>query len=46
VRETLRRFEASGVEWALPVELTDKTLEAQLYGAAGTKQGASAACRT
>ena len=36
VRETLRRFEASGVGWPLPVELTDGTLEAQLYGAAGT----------
>lgn len=39
VRETLRRFEASGVEWPLPVELTDGALEARLYGAAGTKQG-------
>jgi len=39
VRETLRRFEASGVEWPLPSELTDGALEARLYGAAGTKQG-------
>lgn len=40
VRETLRRFEASGVEWPLPVELTDGALEARLYGAAGTKRRA------
>lgn len=39
VRETLRRFEASGVEWPLPADLTDGALEARLYGAAGTKQG-------
>jgi transposase len=30
VRETLRRFEASGVEWPLPAELTDGAWETQL----------------
>lgn len=39
VRETLRRFEASGLEWPLAAELTDGALEVRLYGAAGTKQG-------
>ena len=39
VRETLRRFEASGVDWPLPPELTDGALEVRLYGVAGTKQG-------
>lgn len=39
VRETLRRFEGSGLEWPLPAALNDAVLELQLYGAAGTKQG-------
>jgi transposase len=39
VRETLRRFDASGIEWPLPVEITDTVLEGRLYGAAGSKQG-------
>ena len=39
VRETLRRFDGSGLEWPLPVALSNAVLESQLYGAAGTKQG-------
>jgi transposase len=39
VRETLRRFSASGVAWPLPEGLNDAELEARLYGAAGTRQG-------
>ncbi|MCF8709854.1 IS21 family transposase [Rhizorhapis sp. SPR117] len=38
VRETLRRFDGSGLEWPLPAALSDAVLESQLYGAAGTKQ--------
>ena len=39
VRETLRRFEASGLDWPLPAALNDAVLESRLYGAAGTKRG-------
>ena len=39
VRATLKRFEASGLSWPLPEELTDTALEARLFGPAGTKQG-------
>src|SRR5882724_6403456 len=39
VRETLKRFEASGLTWPLPDEVTDGVLEARLYKNAGTKQG-------
>ena len=39
VREMLRRFEASGVAWPLPPDLTDAVLEAGLYGPAGAKRG-------
>ena len=39
VREKQRRFEASGMEWPLPAELTDAVLETRLYGVAGSKQG-------
>jgi transposase len=39
VRETVRRFEASGLEWPLPAALGDAVLENRLYGAAGSKQG-------
>lgn len=39
VRETVRRFEASGMEWPLPAALSDAVLESRLYGPAGSKQG-------
>jgi DNA-binding IclR family transcriptional regulator len=39
VRETLRRFEAAGLVWPLPDDVTDEDLEARLYKSAGTKQG-------
>jgi DNA-binding IclR family transcriptional regulator len=37
VRETLKRFGASGLTWPLPDEVTDGALEARLYKNAGTK---------
>lgn len=39
VRETIRRFQAAGLSWPLPKELSDLALEAKLFAAAGTKQG-------
>ncbi len=39
VRATLKRFEASGLSWPLPDEMTDAVLEARLFANAGTKQG-------
>jgi Mn-dependent DtxR family transcriptional regulator len=39
VRETIRRFQAAGLSWLLPAELTDDALEARLFAEAGTKQG-------
>ncbi len=39
LREMFRRFERSGIAWPLALDLTDRDLEARLYGAAGTKQG-------
>jgi transposase len=39
VRLTLQRLAAAGLSWPLPAELTDATLEAQLFTAAGKKQG-------
>lgn len=39
VRQTLRRFQASGLSWPLPDGVTDLDLEARLYKGAGTKQG-------
>jgi len=39
MRETLKRFEAAGLVWPLPDDVTDATLEARLYKNAGTKQG-------
>ena len=39
LREMLKRFEASGLSWPLPNELSDKALEGRLYGPQGTKQG-------
>jgi Transposase, Mutator family len=39
LRVTLKRFQACGLSWPLPEELTDVALEARLFGPAGTKQG-------
>jgi len=39
VRETLKRVEAAGLGWPLPVEQTDAALEALLFANAGTRQG-------
>jgi transposase len=39
VRNTLKRFQASGLGWPLPKEMTDGELESKLFAAVGTKQG-------
>jgi len=39
VRETLKRFAASGLIWPLGDEVTDAVLEARIYRNAGKKQG-------
>ncbi len=39
VRATIRRFQAAGLSWPLPEEMTDAALEARLFADAGTKQG-------
>jgi hypothetical protein len=39
VRETLKRFAATGLSWPLPDEMTDAVLEVRLFANAGTKQG-------
>ena len=39
VRETLKRFAASGLAWPLGDEVTDAVLEARMYRNAGKKQG-------
>ena len=39
VRETLRRFTASGLAWPLGDDVTDSVLESRLYKNAGKKQG-------
>src|SRR5438876_3550283 len=39
VRVTIKRFQAAGLSWPLPEELTDAALEAKLFADAGTKQG-------
>ena len=39
VRETLKRFAATGLVWPLGDEVTDAVLEARMYRNAGTKQG-------
>jgi transposase len=39
VRETLKRFAASGLIWPLGDEVTDAVLEARMYKNAGKKQG-------
>ena len=38
VRNTLKRFQASGLGWPLPVGMTDGELESKLFGAVGTKR--------
>jgi transposase len=38
VRETLKRFEAAGLIWPLPEEMTDEALEAKLFTNAASKQ--------
>jgi len=39
VRETIKRFQAAGLTWPVPQEMTDAALETRLFAAAGTKQG-------
>jgi transposase len=39
VRATINRFQAAGLSWPLPEELTDAALEAKLFAHAGGKQG-------
>src|SRR5262249_61329836 len=39
VRLTLKRLATAGLNWPLPVEMTDSVLEAALFAAVGTKQG-------
>ena len=39
VRETLKRFAASGLTWPLGDEVTDTVLETRMYRNAGKKQG-------
>jgi transposase len=39
VRATIRCFQAAGLSWPLPEEMTDAVLEAKLFADAGTKQG-------
>src|SRR3981189_1275079 len=39
VRATIRRFQAAGLSWPLPEEMTDAVLETKLFADAGTKQG-------
>jgi transposase len=38
-RVTLERFQAAGLSWPLPEELTDAALEARLFADASTKLG-------
>jgi transposase len=38
-RLTLQRLTTAGLDWPLPAELTDASLEARLFTAVGTKQG-------
>ena len=39
VRLTIRRFEASGLTWPLPDDVTDAVLEARLFASAGAGSG-------
>jgi hypothetical protein len=38
VRTTIKRFQAAGLSWPLPEEMTDAVLEAKLFADAGTKR--------
>mgnify|MGYP000846059042 FL=1 len=38
-RATIDRFQAAGLSWPLPAEMTEAALEARLYANVGTKQG-------
>ena len=44
VRTTIRRFQAAGLSWPLPEELSDAALEARLFPDAGTKQSRVGSC--
>jgi len=39
VRLTIRRFEAAGLTWPLPDDLTDTVLEARLFAGVGAGAG-------
>jgi transposase len=39
VRLTIRRFEAAGLTWPLPDDMTDAALEARLFASAGAGPG-------
>jgi len=39
VRQTIRRFEAAGLNWPLADHITDAVLEERLFAGAGTKPG-------
>src|SRR6201997_4993205 len=39
VRLTIRRFEAAGLTWPLPDDVTDAVLEARLFASAGAGPG-------
>ena len=39
VRDTLRRFDRSGLTWPVQPEMTDSDLESRLYGVPGVKPG-------
>ena len=39
VRLTIRRFEAAGLSWPLPADVTDAELEARLYAGVGAGPG-------
>jgi transposase-like protein len=39
VRATIKRFQAAGLSWPLPEELTDAALEARLFADTGATQG-------
>jgi transposase len=39
VRTTIKRFQAAGLTWPLPEEMTDAALEARLFATAGIKPG-------
>src|ERR1700680_1177919 len=39
LRLTIRRFEASGLTWPLPDDITDTELEARLFASAGAGPG-------